>query len=128
MTCLLTVYGCGKGPFMNDITQIIWRFFAPYVVYFDQRMHACPCICIVENDKNALKLKKNIFFSSCVRETHVRLFYRFQPCERLHKHAFTGRNTQLQNHFFLFLGCLMSCFLPSMSHQGPWLPSPRART
>ena len=44
-----------------------------FVVYFEQRMHACPCVCMVENNKNCSKIIKNILFSSCVRKAHVRL-------------------------------------------------------
>ena len=48
------------------------------VVYFDQQTHACTCICMVENDKKRLKMIKNILFSSCVREAHVRLMYKYE--------------------------------------------------
>ena len=51
-------------------------------MYFDQRTHAYACVCMVENDKN-------ILFSS-----FSNLFCCFQPCKRMHKHVFAGRNTQ----------------------------------
>ena len=43
------------------------------VVYFDQQMHACACICMVENDKKRYKIIKKNLFSSCVRKAHERL-------------------------------------------------------
>ena len=36
------------------------------VVYFDQRMHACACIRIVENDKKTFENDEKVPFSSCV--------------------------------------------------------------
>ena len=41
------------------------------VVYFDQRTHACACVCMVENDKNIQKWWKK-YLSSCAREAQVR--------------------------------------------------------
>ena len=40
---------------------------------FDQPTHVCACVRMVENDKKRSKTIKNILFSSCVREAHVRL-------------------------------------------------------
>ena len=42
------------------------------VVYFDQRMHDCACVRMVENNRKRSKIIKTYFFS-CVREAHVRL-------------------------------------------------------
>ena len=44
-----------------------------YVVYFDQRMHACSCVSMVENDKKHLKIMKKVHFPSCTQKAHVRL-------------------------------------------------------
>ena len=41
------------------------------VVYFNQQMHACACVYMVE--KKHSKIIKVILFSSCVQEAHVRL-------------------------------------------------------
>ena len=41
------------------------------VVCFDQRMHACSCICMVENNEKHSKIMKKIPFSSCTWEAHV---------------------------------------------------------
>ena len=43
------------------------------VVYFDQRMHACACVCMVENDQKHSKMSKKVPFSSCTQEAHERL-------------------------------------------------------
>ena len=43
------------------------------VVYFDQQMHACACVRMVENDQNHCKMSKKVLFSSCVREAYERL-------------------------------------------------------
>ena len=43
------------------------------VVYFDQRTHACACVCMVENDQNHCKMSEKVLFSSCVREAYERL-------------------------------------------------------
>ena len=32
------------------------------VVYFDQRTHACVCVCMVENDKKHSKMSKKVIF------------------------------------------------------------------
>ena len=42
------------------------------VVNFDQQLNACACFCMVENDEKRFKIIKNILFSSCVWEAHVR--------------------------------------------------------
>ena len=44
-----------------------------FVVYFDQRTHACACVRMVENDQNHSKMSKRVLFSSCVREAYERL-------------------------------------------------------
>ena len=49
-----------------------FEYWTP-VVYFDQRMHACACVCMVENDQKHKKMMKKVHFSSCIREAHVRL-------------------------------------------------------
>ena len=46
---------------------------ATVVVYFNQRMHACACVRMVENDRKLSKIMKKVPFLSCVREAHVRL-------------------------------------------------------
>ena len=43
------------------------------VVYFDQQMHACACIGMVENNENHSKMMKKVPFPSCAREAHKRL-------------------------------------------------------
>ena len=40
-----------------------------HVVYFDQRTHACPSVCMGENNKKHWKM---VPFPSCAREAHVR--------------------------------------------------------
>ena len=35
-----------------------------FVVHFDQRMHACTCICMVEDNEKHLKTIKKVLFSS----------------------------------------------------------------
>ena len=42
-------------------------------------MHACACVCMVENDEKCSKIIENILFSSCAREAHVKLTYQ---CEQ----------------------------------------------
>ena len=58
---------------------ILWRFilwqYWVIVVYFDQQVHACACVHMVENNEKHLKIMKNMF--SIVFD-----------------HAFAGRNTQ----------------------------------
>ena len=96
------------------------------VVYFDQQMHACPCVCMVETNKKCSKIIKNILFSSFVQKAHVsltykneqnRAFYCFWPCEHIRKHAFAGRNvsnlkthnslkTILNCYCFIFCACI----------------------
>ena len=49
-----------------------------FVVYFDQRMHACARICMVENDQ---------------KHSKIRHFWSFSTM-RTHAQAFAGRNTQ----------------------------------
>ena len=39
-----------------------------FVVYFDQRTHACACVRMVENDKKHKKMMKKVPFGSCTRE------------------------------------------------------------
>ena len=48
------------------------QFQEPYVVYFDQRTHACSRIRRVENDQKHLKMSKKVSFSSFAWEAHVR--------------------------------------------------------
>ena len=61
-----------------------------YVVYFDQQMHACACVGMVENyEKHSKIIEKNL-----------NVFYRFRPCERMRKHDFAGRNTQ---HLYFYV-------------------------
>ena len=43
------------------------------VVYFDQRTHACASVRMVQNDQKHKKIMEKVPFSSCTRETHVRL-------------------------------------------------------
>ena len=40
---------------------------APPVVYFDQRLHACACLCMVENNKKTLKNCQNTKFQMSTR-------------------------------------------------------------
>ena len=43
------------------------------VVYFDQQVHACAFVRMVENDRKHSKMMIKVPFPSCVREAHVRL-------------------------------------------------------
>ena len=61
---------------------------AVYVVYFDQQMHACTCVGMVENNEKCFKIIKNILFSSCLQEAHVRLTYENETCPKLVQHRF----------------------------------------
>ena len=40
-------------------------------------MHACACVGMVENNKKCSKIIKNILFSSCPHEAHVRFTNEF---------------------------------------------------
>ena len=46
--------------------EILFLSYKRYtiVVYFDQRAHACTCVCMVENDLKHLKMNKKVPFSS----------------------------------------------------------------
>ena len=48
-----------------------WRILALDLVYFDQRAHACPCVPMVENEENPLKIIIKVIFSSCLGDAHV---------------------------------------------------------
>ena len=43
----------------------------PGVVYFDQRMHACTGVHMVENYEKRLKTIKKVLFSSYAGEAHI---------------------------------------------------------
>ena len=65
-----------SGPaslFWGPGTKITRQVYNMFVVYFDQQMHACACVRIVENDQKHWKMKKKVPFPSCVLEAHVRL-------------------------------------------------------
>ena len=83
------------------------------VVYFDQQTHACACVSMVENDEKHWKMiEKSTFFIMCTRGTREAyeekqrkkfdVFYRFQPCKRMRKHVFAGRNTQQKTYLGTF--------------------------
>ena len=48
------------------------------VVYFGQQSHACACVRMVINDRKRFKIIKNILFSSCAWEAHVRLMQKHE--------------------------------------------------
>ena len=52
------------------------------VVYFDQQMHACACISMVENNEKHSKMMKKLPFPSCAREAHVRRMKNKNPNEQ----------------------------------------------
>ena len=71
-------------------------------------MHACACVCMVENDKKRSKIIQNILFSSCARDAHVKghveilileHVLHFRPCERIRKHEFASQNTQQWSNY-----------------------------
>ena len=43
------------------------------VVYFDQGMHVCACVHMVENDEKHWKMMKEVPFPSWAQEANVRL-------------------------------------------------------
>ena len=88
------------------IPTTFWSRHWGVVVYFDQQMHACACVPMVENDKKHLKMMKKVFFFmrlTWASRAHgekgnffiiFKCFYHFRPCKHMHKHAFAGWNTQ----------------------------------
>ena len=66
----------------------------------ENQTHACACIRMVENDEKHSKMMKTLPFQSCAREALVNFFMSFKyfssflTMQCMHKHVFTGQNTQ----------------------------------
>ena len=110
--------------------DVSWGFeYRASVVYFDQRAHACPLVCMVEKGKRwkHSKIIKNFLrFSSCalheplvhmiikvLLSSFLNVFHRFRPC----KHAFAGQNTQQTSSL---IQCVNGLFCLVMWH-AEWL-------
>ena len=60
-----TDYGAKKYVkkfLLKKSTKSVLKCAKKSVVYFDQQMHACACVCMVKMITNALKLSKTYFF------------------------------------------------------------------
>ena len=57
------------------------------IVYFDQRLHACPCFCLVEYNEKHSKIIEKVYFSSCPQEAHIRLMLKKEEQRLLVSHC-----------------------------------------
>ena len=76
--------------------------FESTVLYFDQQMHACACVRMVENYKKHLKMMKKIPLSSSTWEKRRKKFFAF-ICEPYVSLLSAWRKRYFFHHFRMFL-------------------------
>ena len=70
------------------------------VVYFDQQMHACPCFCMVKNNKKCSKIiytsvKVTSYFPKKKSEIHVEPLSVFNKLEGLKQNGLLNKMKKL---------------------------------
>ena len=60
---------------MHMVKKYFFESFQAFFIVFDQKKHACACVCMAENNEKHLKIIQKVLFSICVREPYVSLSF-----------------------------------------------------